>query len=165
MNHSKEFVLESKPKVIHFFLHLLTELLSKKLGQSYCLPRFVVGLLGCYTGWEITFFPPGVHNRADNARPTCKKPPTLVSSAKILHKTVKCFSTHYLLWFSYQFHFHEGLRVREVEILRIHMQIIRFQVQEPFPWTMNDSPNQSAEEGLNSAVLTYNSKEPNSEAY
>lgn len=46
MNHFKEFVLESKPKVIHSFLYLLTELLSKKLGQSYHLPRFVVGLLG-----------------------------------------------------------------------------------------------------------------------
>ena len=29
-NHSKEFVLESKSKVIHSFLYLLTELLDKK---------------------------------------------------------------------------------------------------------------------------------------
>lgn len=50
MNHSEELVLEPKAKVIHSFLHLLTELLSKKLGRYYCLPRCVVGLLGYQTG-------------------------------------------------------------------------------------------------------------------
>lgn len=44
-NHSKEFVLESKPKVIHSFFHLLTELLDKKLGRYYYFSRLVVGLL------------------------------------------------------------------------------------------------------------------------
>lgn len=45
MNHSEEFVLEFKPKVIHSFLHLLTELLDKKLGRSYYFSSLVVGLL------------------------------------------------------------------------------------------------------------------------
>lgn len=44
MNHSEEFVLAPKPKVIHSFLHLFAKLLSKKLGRSYYLPRPVVGL-------------------------------------------------------------------------------------------------------------------------
>lgn len=50
MNHSEEFVLEFKPKVIHSFLHLLTELLDKKLGRPYYFSSLVVGLLGYQKG-------------------------------------------------------------------------------------------------------------------
>lgn len=107
MNHSGEFVLESKPKVIHSFLHSLTELLNKKLGRSYCSPRLVVGLLGYQTDWEIILFPPRVCNRADNARPMYKGPPTITSSTRILHETLKRFFTYYLTWFSHQLHFHK----------------------------------------------------------
>lgn len=121
-NHSKEFVLESKPKVIHSFLYLLTELLDKKLGRYYYFSRLVVGLLEYQTGWDIILFPSGVFNRASNAKPTYKKPPRRMSAIQILLETLKRFFTYYLIQFSHQLHFHsEGLSVREVRILRIHV--------------------------------------------
>ena len=163
MNHSEEFVLESKPKVIHCFLHLLTELLHKKLGRSYYFSSLVVGLLGYQKGWEIILFPSGVFNKAANARPTYKKPPTIMSPTRILLETLKCFFTYYLIWFSHQLHFHsEGLSQGSEDT-----QDSRVNHLSPSSWAFpldHDPPFQSSlRKGLNSEVLRHNSKYWNSE--
>lgn len=98
MNHSEEFVLGLKPKVIHCFLfRSLTDLLKKKLGRSHCLPRLVtVDPLGYQMGWEIILIPLGVCDTSSRCKVHLWEATEMTSSTRNSRTTQKSVFTYYL---------------------------------------------------------------------
>lgn len=163
MNHSEEFVLGSKPKVIHsFLLHLLTELLSKNSGRSHCLPRLVtVDPVGCRTGWEIILVPLGMSGTAGDPRPAYEKPLKwrLPLGIHVQHRGAFDPLSR---WFAHQLHFRsEGLRVRKwgCSGLTRKSAVSKFMVAS----RAVTPPSQSPGGVLSSEVLRCNGEDLNSE--